>query len=80
MSYAFSFDVIFLNSSRHLVFKLVCIHPCVHGLHTCALHYIIVTVIQNKMEQKKIYICIGDENMVKCATVRPLIYSVFISQ
>ena len=32
------------------------------------------------MEQKEKGICIGDENMVKCATIRPLIYSDFISQ
>ena len=32
------------------------------------------------MEQKEKGICIGDKNMVKCATFRPLIYSVFISQ
>ena len=32
------------------------------------------------MEHKEKGISIGDENMVKCATVRPLIYSVFISQ
>ena len=31
------------------------------------------------MEQKEKGICIGDENMVKCATVRPFTYSVFIS-
>ena len=36
----------------------------------CALH----NCIQNNMEQKEKGICIGDENMVKCATVRPLIY------
>ena len=42
----------------------------------CALH----NFIQNNMEQKGKGICIEDENMVKCATVRPLIYSVFISQ
>ena len=41
----------------------------------CALH----NCIQNNMEQKEKGICIGDENMVKCATVRLLIYSVFIS-
>ena len=38
-SYAFFSNVIFLNSSRHLVFKLVCIHSCVHGLYVI---YIIV--------------------------------------
>ena len=32
------------------------------------------------MEQKEKGICIGDENMVTCATVRSIIYSVFISQ
>ena len=42
----------------------------------CALH----NCIQNNMGQKEKGIYIGDENMVKCATVRPLIYSVFISQ
>ena len=42
----------------------------------CALH----NCIKNNMEQKEKGICIGGENMVKCATVRPLIYSVFISQ
>ena len=42
----------------------------------CALH----NCIQNNMEQKEKGICIGDENMVKCATARRLIYSVFISQ
>ena len=42
----------------------------------CALH----NCIQNNMEQKEKGICIGDKNMVKCVTVRPLIYSVFISQ
>ena len=32
------------------------------------------------MEQKEKGIFKGDENMVKCVTVRPLIYSAFISQ
>ena len=32
------------------------------------------------MEWKEKGIFIGGENMVKCAPVRPLIYSVFISQ
>ena len=32
------------------------------------------------MEQKEKGICIGDDNMVKFTTVRPLIYSVFNSQ
>ena len=39
----------------------------------CALH----NCIQNNMEHKEKGICTGGENMVKCATVRPLIYSVF---
>ena len=39
----------------------------------CALH----KCIQNNMEPKEKGICIGDENMVKCTTVRPLIYSFF---
>ena len=43
----------------------------------CVLH----NCIQNNMEQKDKGIFIGDENiLLKCATVRPLIYSVFISQ
>ena len=41
----------------------------------CVLH----NGTQKKMKKKERYF-IGDENMVKCATVRPIIYSAFISQ
>ena len=64
-----------MNSSHHLVFKLVCIKSmCTRPV--CVLH----NCTQNNMKQKEKGIFIGDENLVKCATVRPLIYSVFISQ
>ena len=64
--------VIFLNSSLHLVFKLVCIHPCVYT--GCVLH----NCIRNNVEQKEKGIFIGDENIVNCATVRLIIYIVFL--
>ena len=51
------------------MFKLVCTSMCT--LVVCALH----NCIQNNMKQEEKGICIGNENMVKCATVRPLIYS-----
>ena len=47
----------------------MCIHLCVHGLNV---FYIIVQKNNIGQNEKG-----GDENIVKCATVRPMIYSFF---
>ena len=44
------------------MFKLVCIHPCVHRL------YLFYIIVYNNMEQKEKGLFIGGENMVN---VRP---------
>ena len=63
--HAFSFDIILLNISHYLVFKVVCMYTSICTLVVCLLH----NCTKNNMDHKEKYLFRGGETMVKFATV-----------